>query len=506
MSISFPFTQAELYAATGTPRYPASFVVQEQTAFWLDGDAQGHKRLLLVTPAEHPYNRRFQGTATVFQNDYMIHVCPLSAANTLALREALPWLQPTPLGLQTSAGFGDRLGLATPGHINSLELVLRQPGARQIQPIFAQQSIREMTRTRRVPADVLNDATWGTFQAGWRGHVGADADHLKTTEDIDSCAAVGYTFYTFDPGAYVDSRADTIEASALPHLVAELPWDVLESSVADLAQLYSERDIELESRVLHISAENLLRAAAKYGRAIAHVSSLFRHLASKGQPYEVEISVDETDTPTTHSEHVYIVSELRRLGVRWVSLAPRYVGSFEKGIDYIGNLAVLRADLAGHAEIARVLGPYKLSLHSGSDKFSVYPLFQELTRGLVHLKTAGTSYVEALRVVAQIAPALFREITAFARGRYLQDRQSYHVSASLERMPDLAALPDEALPPLLDNLDTRQVLHVTFGSTLDTFGPALRDLLQQNEQAYATQLEHHFYRHLAPFSSEKPVV
>lgn len=503
MSTSFPFTQAELYASTGVPRYPASFVVQDHTAFWLDGDEQGHRRLLLATPAEGSHAARFQGTTTVFQHGYTIMECQLSDENARALRETLPWLQPTLLGLQTSAGFGDRLGLATPGHIRALERTLRQSGAHPIQPIFAQQSIREMTRTRRTPANVLNDATWGTFQAGWRGPVGADADHLKTTEDIDRCAAMGYTFYTFDPGAFVDSRADTIAASALPGLVEDLPWDVLESSVADLMQRYSEHDIELESRVLHISAENLLRAATKYGRAIAHVASLFRHLDGKGQPYEVEISVDETETPTTRSEHVYIVSELRRLGVRWVSLAPRYVGSFEKGVDYIGDLSVLRADLEVHAEIARVLGPYKLSLHSGSDKFSVYALFQELTRGLVHLKTAGTSYVEALRVVAQLAPALFREITAFARGRYLQDRQSYHVSASLERMPDLAALPDEALPALLDNLDTRQVLHVTFGSTLDTFGSALHALLQQNEQVYSTQLEHHFYRHLAPFSGGK---
>jgi hypothetical protein len=314
---------------------------------------------------------------------------------------------------------------------------------------------------------------------------------------------VGYTFYTFDPGAYVDSSADTVEASALPGMVEALPWKTLESSAADLLKLYSEREIDLESRALHISAENLLRAAAKYGRAIAHVSSLFRHLAGKDQPYEVEISVDETDTPTTHSEHVYIVSELRRLGVRWVSLAPRYVGSFEKGVDYIGDLATLRGDLEGHAEIARVLGPYKLSLHSGSDKFSIYPLFQEVTRGLVHLKTAGTSYVEALRVVAEVAPDLFREITAFARGRYIQDRQSYHVSASLERMPVLTTLSNQDLPPLLDNLDTRQVLHVTFGSTLDTFGPALRSLLQQNEQAYSSQLERHFYRHLAPFTGRE---
>jgi hypothetical protein len=500
MSETFPYTQAELFASTGIPHYATSFVIQAESAFWLDANEQGHKWLWLVTPADHAYASRFEGEARPWRDCYILKKCPLSDSNAQALRTALPWLHPRPLGLQTSAGFGDRLGLATPGHVRALQFTLSQPGARAIQPIFAQQSIREMTRTRRTPANVLNDATWGAFQAGWHHPVGADADHLKTTADVDSCVSVGFSFYTFDPGAYVDSRADTIEPATLSALVEALPWDVLESSPAALMQTYSNRAIELESQALTLTPEALLRAAAKYGRAIAHVTTLFRHLASTAENYEVEISVDETETPTTHSEHIYIVSELRRLGVRWVSLAPRYVGRFEKGIDYIGDLSALHTDLAGHAEIARVLGPYKLSLHSGSDKFQVYALFQEMTRGMVHLKTAGTSYVEALRVVAQVDPALFRQIAAFARGRYQQERESYHVSASLERMPDLASLPDEALPSLLDDVHTRQILHVTFGSTLESYGESLHHLLQQHEEAYFAQLERHFYRHLAPFA------
>lgn len=500
MSTLFPFTQAELSASIGTPRYPASFVAQNECAFWLDGNERGEKYLRVLAPVEHPHLTHFQGETEAFRATYVLKTCPLSAANAQSLREALTWLQPVPLGLRTSAGFGDRLGLATPGHVSALRHTLKQAEAHPIQPIFAQQSIREMTRTRRSPADVLNDATWGTFQAGWRGSVGADADHLKTFEDIDSCVRMGYSFYTFDPGAYVDSRADTIEPAALTELVEALPWDVLASSPADLMRTYSERAIALESRKLTISAEEVLRAAAKYGRAIAHVVTLFRHLASTAENYEVEISVDETETPTTHSEHVYIVSELRRLGVRWVSLAPRYIGQFEKGIDYIGDLETLRANLAGHAEIARVLGPYKLSIHSGSDKFLVYPLFQELTRGVVHLKTAGTSYVEALRIIAQVEPTLFREIVAFAGGRYQRERESYHVSASLERLPELASLSDEGLPDLLDQRDTRQILHVTFGSTLESYGSTLHSLLLQHEQEYFDQLERHFWRHLAPFA------
>jgi hypothetical protein len=182
-----------------------------------------------------------------------------------------------------------------------------------------------------------------------------------------------------------------------------------------------------------------------------------------------------------------------------VSLAPRYVGQFEKGIDYIGDLEALREDLAGHAAVMRAFGPYKLSLHSGSDKFSVYPLVNDLTDGLVHLKTAGTSYLEALRVIARVRPVLFREVGELARARFETDRASYHISAELRRVPDFSTLDDEELPALLEQDDARQVLHVTFGSVLDRFGPQIIAVLQGHEEAHYEGLARHFERHLRPF-------
>jgi hypothetical protein len=93
------------------------------------------------------------------------------------------------------------------------------------------------------------------------------------------------------------------------------------------------------------------------------------------------------------------------------------VGRFEKGVDYIGDLGDLEANIAGHAEIIRYFGDgYKLSLHTGSDKFTVYPLAARHARGLVHLKTAGTSYLEALRLAANVdVPCSGRSWTS--RGR-----------------------------------------------------------------------------------------
>lgn len=479
-----------LAAHLGEGAYPESLVAHSDAAYWLTRTSSG-KRLKLVSALAERLEA-FEGVAEPF-HDGAIKTCLLSDANAAALRRALPWLTPRPLGLTISAGFGDRLGLATPGHVRAMERA-----GDGMAPIFAQQSIREMSRTKRSPTEVMTDATWGAFEAGWRINLGADADHLKTTADIDRCAEAGFSFYTIDPGQYVDDEAHSADAARLQEKVTALPWSDLEGSPADLQQRYGGKVIKLDDRKLTLSTEGLWRAAAKYGRAVAHVAQLYRHLASKGVAFELEVSVDETATPTSPLEHAYIALELTRLGVRWVSLAPRFVGSFEKGIDYLGDLSALRHDLAAHAAVMRTLGPYKLSLHSGSDKFSVYPLIAEAASGLVHLKTAGTSYLEALRVVAAVDPALFREIGARARERFEVDKASYHISAQLSRVPDLAALSDAELPGLLEDNDARQVLHVTFGSVLDSFKPQLVGVLTGHEEAHYEGLAEHFIKHLQP--------
>jgi hypothetical protein len=366
-----------------------------------------------------------------------------------------------------------------------------------------------MSRTGRTPIEVMDDATWGIFSEGWREGVGADADHLKTPEDIDSCVAAGFSLFTIDPGDHVSSSADTADITTLRAAVSALPWPELEDTEDQLRARYLDRKVVVEDHELLLDEITLSRAAAKYGRAVAHVVRMERHLrkVAGDREVELEVSVDETETPTAPAEHYWIASELARLGVRFASLAPRFVGRFEKGVDYIGDLDALEADLAAHAAIARQLGPYKLSLHSGSDKFSVYPIAARQTRGLVHLKTAGTSYLEALRTVSAVDPSLFREIYGFARERYETDRASYHVSARLDRARPANEVPESGLASLLEEFDAREILHVTFGSVLNErsngegfrFREKLMGLLTANPEAYAKNLEAHFVRHLRPF-------
>jgi hypothetical protein len=433
-------------------------------------------------------------------------LCPLAAVNAAPLRGRLAWLNPVPLGLRTSAGFGDRLGLATPGHIRSIRAVPQGEGA--IAPIFAQQSVRENTRTGRTPQQVLDDATWGVFEEGWQRPWGADADHLKTPDDVAPFADAGYSFFTIDPGDHVDDDVD-LDPAELEAKVHSLPWEALEDSRSDLERRYLAMPFDLDGHDVSYDRARLWRSAAKYGRAVAHTTAMYRHIVSLmgERPFELEVSVDETANPTTVAEHVYIACELRRLGVRWVSLAPRFVGSFEKGVDYIGDLEEFEREFAVHAAVARRFGPYKLSLHSGSDKFSVYPITSRLTRHggkrspgpMVHVKTAGTSFLEALRAIAEADSGLFRQILGLARERYETDRATYHVSAELAKVPAPDDLSDAALPDLLEQFDARQVLHVTFGSVLDSYGEQLQRSLRGSEEMYYEVLQNHFGRHLGPF-------
>jgi hypothetical protein len=497
---------AALSALSGLEVYARSVTPAQRAIFFLG--KQGETKAAGCLTRDEALTARLDGEQRSVQMEgetALLVIAPANAANAAALRRLLPFLQPRTWGLHPSAGCGDRLGLATPGHIRAFRRVFGDEGPAVrpwMAPILAQQSIRENARTGRTPQEVLDDAMWGVFQEGWRHGYGADADHLKTPADVAVCAAAGYTFFTVDPGEHVDDEANTAPPGVLKHKVASLPWDVLQSSPDELHNSLAGKKIDLGDRSITLSTEALLRAAAKYGKAVAHTANMAARLAeAKGdQPFELEMSVDETDTVTSLAEHLYIAAELQRLGVKVVSLAPRYVGTFEKGVDYIGDPEDFARSFAGHVAVAKTFGPYKLSLHSGSDKFMIYPIAAELAGDLVHLKTAGTSYLEALRAIAALDPPLFRAIVAFALERFPIDRASYHVSAEVDKAPDIASWDDEQLPELLDDFHAREILHVTFGSVLNQAAvrPRFFATLRSHEESYSAVLETHFARHFAP--------
>ena len=174
------------------------------------------------------------------------------------------------LGLNPSFGFGDRIGLATPGHVEAM----RRAGA-GIEPIFPQQSIREMVRTNRTPQDVMDDALRGARAAGWDGRIGADADHLKSTHDVDATAAVGFTFFTIDPSEHVDAHADDYDEPTLRDKFGGVADEV------EWFGKYQGQSIKLATGTsVDLDEQACLRAAVKYGRAINHALRLADHFKS----------------------------------------------------------------------------------------------------------------------------------------------------------------------------------------------------------------------------------
>ncbi|HXX92388.1 MAG TPA: tagaturonate epimerase family protein [Planctomycetota bacterium] len=417
----------------------------------------------------------------------------------VALRQSLPFLAPRPTGSGASFGFGDRTGLATPGHLRALE-------GSGFFPNLAQQSIREMGRTQRTPQDVLDAAVFGALQAGHLTGFGADADHLKTLDDVDRCAEAGFVMFTLDAIEKVQDKAPRMSDAELEAEYRKVLDEV--PGARSWEKKYLGRSFTFEKRLtVTFEGRAWREGVVKYGRGIPYWLEMDKRARQKtrGRDCEIEIAVDETGAVTTAAEHLFIVRELQERGMTFQGLAPRFVGEFEKGVDYKGERKVLEDSVVEHAILARAHGGYKISVHSGSDKFSVYPMIAKATAGKVHLKTAGTSWMEALRVIVRKDPGLFRDICDHVRGQFTKDRASYHISGDPEKVPPPGSLKDAELERIyVVEDDGRQIMHVTYGSAFTAkdasgrwlFRDRIFEVLTREEDLYADCLEHHLGRHV----------
>ncbi len=400
---------------------------------------------------------------------------------------------PAPLGMVPTFGFGDRLGLATLGHLDAW----RASGG-TIQPVFAQHSLCELVHSGRKATDAMRDTlaalTLGNFTGNW----GADADHLHTPEDINTAASAGFTTFTLDAAAFVDRSADHLPVKEVDQKFLALKDDL---HWAD--DYRGSLDIpELPAAVF--DRTELRRAALKYGRGIAHAVKLAAHadriVSKRRETYEIEVTFADAGGAVTPLEHYLIADQCLKSNIRLASLGLRWSPGLEPAVDFRGDLRQFENELTAHAAVARKLGPYKLCLHHGSDKFRLYEIFARVTRGLFHVKTAGTSYLEGLRVAARHERRLFRRVIDFARQQFDRARGSQEVSARLDQVPQAAAIPDDVkLEQLyLDEPAGRQILHVTFGFVLAdaALGPMLHDVLAAHPETHRQVLSRHLGRHL----------
>lgn len=431
---------------------------------------------------------KFEGKKIGKIENLDVMVCPTSHKNCMTLKTLFN-LSPKRCNRKTSFGFGDRLGIATAAHAAVAKKY-------DIFPIFAQQSVRELSRTQRTFADALDSAVFGVFESGYDGVFGADADHVKEIEDLLKAAHEGYSMYTLDPSDHVRDIAKM--SSKETEKIYETHPKRRELESRYVGKKYSFKDAKLI-----MDEEEFVKIFVTYIDVIEHVVKCYDALKGVRRDFDLEVSIDEISTPTTPLAHVFIVEELRRRGVDFQTLALRFVGQWQKGIDYIGDLSNLENELSLHAQIANALSGYRLSLHSGSDKFSVYPIFARYTEGNLHVKTAGTSYLEAIKTIALRAPSLYRRIHKYALTRFETDRASYHVTTDLTKVPDVEKISDTDLVKLFEMPDARQLIHITYGSVLTAkesgryiFRDEIYKVLFENEKDHYEFLKNHMNKHL----------
>jgi hypothetical protein len=304
--------------------YPSSIKSEDNNYFFLVKNNQ-KKYLAVVGKPEEV--KKFESNAPEEkkedENELIIKICYLNHHNLNLLREIFPWLKPSFCGLRPSFGTGDRLGIATPAHLQAFK-------GKDIFPILAQQSVREMARTERNWQKVLDDTIWGCFEEGYEGLFGADADHVKNIKELKEAADCGFTMFTLDPSDFISKDIEELNEQELNQLYNKIPKN------KEIENLYLNKKFKVGEQELIFDEKSLRQIILTYSEALNHVVECYKFLKSyKKNDFDLEISVDETPTVTSPLAHLFIVLELQRRGVDFQNLALHFLGDWQKGIEYI---------------------------------------------------------------------------------------------------------------------------------------------------------------------------
>jgi hypothetical protein len=367
-------------------------------------------------------------------------------------------------------GVGDRFGRQGVAQLTAV-VQARALGV-EVTPVW-NKSNREHLIVHTHPDSVRAEADAAVKTLGWKGPYYVDADHigLKT---VDAFIA-GSDFFTLDVADFTGQAA---------------PEADIQDFVARHRRYARALEIPGIQGTLHVSEKDIADIARKYLLAVKEAGAIYRHIeAAKGRDrFITEVSIDETDKPQTPIDLLFILVAVADQKIPAQTIAPKFTGRFNKGVDYVGNVTQFEKefneDLAVIAFAIREFGlpaNLKLSVHSGSDKFSIYgPMARAMKKhgaGL-HLKTAGTTWLEEVAGLAMAggdALKLAQEIYEKAYARIDDLCKPYAAVIDIDRakLPDpktlrgwsssafVAALRHEQKNPAY-NRHLRQLIHVGF--------------------------------------------
>lgn len=405
-----------------------------------------------------------------------------------------------------SLGMGDRFAHQAAAQLRACQLAA-QHGADVI-PVW-NKSNREHTFIGSEPQSVFDAAQAAVQALGWNAPWHVDADHirLETVDRFIPCS----DFFTID---VADSIAKPAPSADLAAFVARHPELVGTLRVEGVAEPFVLTPSELE------------RIAGKYLLAVQDAGRIYRHVAqAKGENrFIAEVSMDETDAPQTPSELLVILALIADEKIRAQTIAPKFTGRFNKGVDYVGDLAQFEREFNDDlAVLAHAVHRYglpanlKLSVHSGSDKFSLYPIIRRALRRTgagVHVKTAGTTWLEEVIGLSEAGGeglALVREMYAYALEHVDALCAPYASVIDIDRsqLPAAGVVAQWSGAQMANavrhipghpefNANIRQLLHVSFKLAAQR-GAVYLDLLKRHEAIVGKHVtENLFARHLKP--------
>lgn len=405
-----------------------------------------------------------------------------------------------------SMGIGDRFARQGKAQLRAF-LKARDLGV-EVTPVW-NKSFREHQIIGTQPADVRREADEAARALGWPGAYRVDADHVgMKTVDLFVEAS---DFFTLDVADFIGQAA---------------PEDQVEAFVAGCAKYVGSLSIPGVRGAFATTEAAIRGIARKYLLAVQEAGRIYRHIESKKgrETFVAEVSMDETETPQTPLEMFFILAAVAREGIPAQTIAPKFTGRFNKGVDYVGDVATFTRefedDLAVIAFAVKEFGlppNLKLSVHSGSDKFSLYPRIRaalQRTGAGLHLKTAGTTWLEELAGLSTAGSAgldLAREIYSSALDRFDEMCKPYASVIDIDRakLPKPAAVArwtgaqfaaalrhDQSCPAY--NPHFRQLIHVGYRVAAE-MGERYTGLLEGFEAAIAGSVAGNIFdRHLKP--------
>jgi len=415
---------------------------------------------------------------------------------------SIPFLEIT----KYTIGVGDRFAHQGVAQLRAVQQA-REAGL-DVHPVW-NKSNREHTIIHSKPDDLRAEADTAVAALDWKEPYYVDADHigLKTVDGFIAAS----DFYTLDVADFTGKTPGTSAPAEFVH---------------DMERYDGLISIPGTTVRLDANATTARAAADKFLLAVQEAGSIYRHVCKQkgAENFVTEVSMDETDTPQTPAELFFILAMIAREGIPIQTIAPKFTGRFNKGVDYVGDLAQFEKEfdedlcvIAFSIREFNLPGALKLSVHSGSDKFSLYPIINRLLKkhdaGL-HVKTAGTTWLEEVIGLAEAGGEgmeIAKAVYAGAHGRFDELTAPYAtvIDIAKDRLPaprDVAGWTSEQFVRALRhvcsdpayNPNFRQLIHVGFKVAAE-MGQRYLGALKANEAIIGRNVtENLLERHIKP--------